>query len=294
MLENIMGDFLNYLIIDKNYSKNTMISYKEELKKYNSFLNKINKKVVDIKKDNINNYLSNLYDLNLDSKSISHSISVLKSFYKYLLINKKISINPMDMVKLPKVKKSLPNSLSVEEINKLLEIEVKDKYSSRNKAMLELMYGAGLRVSELINIKLQDISIINCTLKVFGKGSKERIVPLGEFALYALKTYIDGYRDSFLKGRVSDYVFVTSQGKQMSRQQFFKIIKKLALELGIKTNFSPHTLRHSFATHLLDNGADLRSIQEFLGHSSISTTQIYTYVSSENLRKNYDKSHPHA
>jgi len=292
MNENLINEFLNYLIIDKNYSKNTKESYKESLKKFNIFFK--NKDIKSLKKEDINNYLAHLSDMNLDTKSIAHNISVLKSFYKYLMIQKIIKINPMDSIKLPKVKKSLPNSLSIEEVDKLLDIEIKDKYSSRNKAMLELMYAGGLRVSELISIKLQDINIDNCSLRVYGKGSKERIIPIGDYALNALNIYLNGYRDSYLNGKTSDYLFVTSRGTQMTRQQFFKIIKKLALELGIKTNFSPHTLRHSFATHLLDNGADLRSIQEFLGHSSISTTQIYTYVSSENLRKNYDKSHPHA
>ncbi|MBQ9182000.1 MAG: site-specific tyrosine recombinase XerD [Bacilli bacterium] len=294
MIDDRMNDFLNYLIIDKNYSENTKLSYFEELKKFNTFLNKINKNSINVKKEDINNYFSQLYDESLESKSISHSVSTLKSFYKYLTINKIINSNPLDSIKLPKIKKTIPKSLSMEEVDILLNIEVNDKYSSRNKAMLELMYATGLRVSELVNLKLQDIDLNNCLIRIIGKGNKERIIPVGDYALEATKLYLNLYRDSFLKGKVNDYVFVTSQNKPMTRQQFFKIIKKLALELNIKTDFSPHTLRHSFATHLLDNGADLRSIQEFLGHTSISTTQVYTYVSKEKIREKYNESHPHA
>lgn len=294
MIDDRMNDFLNYLIIDKNYSENTKLSYFEELKKFNTFLNKINKNSINVKKEDINNYFSQLYDESLESKSISHSVSTLKSFYKYLTINKIINSNPLDSIKLPKIKKTIPKSLSMEEVDILLNIEVNDKYSSRNKAMLELMYATGLRVSELVNLKLQDIDLNNCLIRIIGKGNKERIIPVGDYALEATKLYLNLYRDSFLKGKVNDYLFVTSQNKPMTRQQFFKIIKKLALELNIKTDFSPHTLRHSFATHLLDNGADLRSIQEFLGHTSISTTQVYTYVSKEKIREKYNESHPHA
>ena len=158
--------------------------------------------------------------------------------------------------------------------------------------MLELLYSSGLRISELVNLTTRDIDFTNSIVRCFGKGSKERIVPINEYSLYYIKLYYD-MRDTFFKGKVNDYLFLNNHGKKMTRQGFFKIVKTLAYEKGIKTSFSPHTLRHSFATHLLNGGADLRSIQEMLGHSNISTTQIYTHVSNKKLKENYDDFHPH-
>ena len=179
-------------------------------------------------------------------------------------------------------------------MEKLLDIDLTDCYSYRNKAMLELLYSTGLRVSELVNLELSNIDLESCTLKTIGKGNKERIIPISDYALYYVEKYINEYRGSMLKKGVNNYVFINNHGNVMTRQGFFKIIKKLALEKDIKTPISPHTLRHSFATHLLDYGADLRSIQEMLGHSNLSTTQIYTHVSSEHLKDNYNSSHPHS
>ena len=198
----------------------------------------------------------------------------------------------MSTIELPKTKKSLPKVLTIEEVDKLLDITLKDAYSYRNKAMLELMYATGLRVSELVNLKIHDIDFINETVRTMGKGNKERIIPMGEIAIHYLKLYLEIYRSQLLKKDYTDDLLLNNHGKCMTRQGFFKILKKLAKEKDIKTSFSPHTLRHSFATHLLENGADLRSIQELLGHSSISTTGIYTHVSNEELKENY-KYHPH-
>jgi len=200
----------------------------------------------------------------------------------------------MEWIEIPKIKKSLPKTLSFEEINKLLDIKLNDKYSYRNKAMLELMYSSGLRVSELVNVKIHDIDSESCIIRVMGKGSKERIVPLGDYAIKYIDIYLKEYRNKLIKKEYNDYLFLNNHGKKMTRQGFFKIIKNLAKQQKIKVEFSPHTLRHSFATHLLDGGADLRSIQEMLGHSDISTTQIYTHVSKELLKENYNNFHPHA
>ena len=173
-----------------------------------------------------------------------------------------------------------------------MDIELDDKFDYRNKAMIELLYATGLRISELINLKLNNVNFDQDYVKTLGKGSKERIVPIGDYAKYFLKIYIDLYRNDFLRNKESEYIFISNQGKKMTRQTFFLLLKKLAKEKGIKTDFSPHTLRHSFATHLLKYGADLRSIQELLGHSDIATTRIYTHISNKKVRDDYIEYHP--
>ena len=285
-------NFLDYLLIDKKYSNDTIISYQNDLDKfYNCFKNK---DINNISKTDIRNYLKILKDDNLNQKSIAHNISVLRSFYKFLSINEKIVQNPIEFIDLPKIPKTLPNVLTVEEVNKLLNIEVVNSYTSRNKAMLELMYASGLRISELINLHLNDINLDESIVRTLGKGNKERIIPLGDCALNAIKNYILIYRNQLIKKQNSDFLFLSSRGTKMSRQAFFKIIKRIAKEKNITTELSPHTLRHSFATHMLNYGADLRSIQELLGHSDISTTQIYTHISRAKIKEDYINSHPHS
>lgn len=282
-------DFCSYLLLEKKYSKNTIDSYKRDLNKFNLYFTKTPLKKItsaDIKK-----YIKSINNIN--SKSISRNISTLKSFYKFLLQRNEINKNPMIAISQPKNPKKLPKVLSEEEINKLLEFNVKTQYDYRNKAMLELMYSSGLRVSELINLKVTDIDIDMSLVRVFGKGSKERVIPIGDYSLNILKEYIIYHRNTFLKKSPSPYLFLSSRGDKMTRQAFFKTLKKIATIQGIKTEFSPHTLRHSFATHLLKYGADLRSIQELLGHSDISSTQIYTHITNQKLKENYRHSHPH-
>lgn len=288
-------DFMVYLQIDKKYSENTIDAYHHDLMRYYKYVNEIeHKDFGTIKKKEIKNYLKYLNDSGLDQRSVSRNISSIRSFYKFLLIEKYVKNNPSDLLELPKRKKTLPQVLSMEEIDRLLDIPLTDPYSYRNKAMLELMYATGLRVSELINLKLHDIDLSMAYVRTVGKGDKERIIPIGDVALNALKNYMENYRKLLLKGKVTDALFLNNHGLGMTRQGFFKILKKLAKEKDIKTPFSPHTLRHSFATHLLNNGADLRSIQELLGHSDISTTQIYTHISNQRLKENYQNFHPHA
>ena len=288
-------DFITYLRIDKKYSENTIESYYHDLMKYYDYNKNILKKDLGtIKKKEISSYLKYLNKSGLDQRSISRNISCIRSFYKFLLIEKYITNNPSELLELPKRKRTLPKVLSMEEIDKLLNIKLDDAYSYRNKAMLELMYATGLRVSELINLKLHDVDLNMAYVRTIGKGNKERIVPLGDVALKYLSLYINNYRDNLLKNKNCDYIFINNHGSSLTRQGFFKILKKIAKEQDVKTSFSPHTLRHSFATHLLENGADLRSIQELLGHSDISTTQIYTHISNQRLKENYSKYHPHA
>ena len=290
-LYELIEEFLRYLLIDKGYSTNTIESYRRDLTKFLNY-NK-NKNINDISNKDLKEYVKYLNKENLNEKSISRNISSLKSFYKFLVIDKKINTNPSESIYIPKTKKSLPNILTEDEIINLLDINLNDNYSYRNKAMLELLYATGLRVSELVNLKLQNIDLNDNIVRTFGKGSKERVIPLGEYASEYLYKYISEYRGSLIKQYNNEYLFLNNHGNKMTRQGFFKIIKTIAKNKGIDKTLSPHTLRHSFASHMLKYGADLRTIQELLGHSDISTTQIYTHITNEELKENYKEFHPH-
>jgi integrase/recombinase XerD len=291
-MKNNVEDFLSYLLIDKKYSNNTIISYKKDLNQYLEFIN--NKKITNVDELDALEYIKRITKSGLNARSLSRNISTLRSFYKYLMIEKVIDKSPFELIELPKIGKKLPKVLSSKDIDLLLAIEIKDHYSARNKAILEVMYATGVRVTELVNLKVSDLDMSNAVIRTLGKGSKERLIPLGDYAIGALNTYLNSYRNSFIKNSYSEYLFLNSRGDKLTRQAVFKLIKRLAKEKGIKAEFSPHTLRHSFASHLLDYGADLRSIQELLGHADISTTQIYTHISNEKLKENYDNFHPHS
>ena len=289
MNEKYIDEFIDYLRFEKKYSENTISSYKRDLNKINLYLKK---DFIKLTKADIQKYIQDL-SKNKNSNTISRTISSLKSFYKFLEINKYTNTNPLTTIISPKTARKLPKVLSEEEVNKLLDINLNNDFDYRNKAMLELMYSSGLRVSELINLTVNDVDLKNSLVRIFGKGSKERIVPLNDYATEALNNYILYHRPKLFKQKESNYLFLNNHGNQMTRQGFFKTLKKIAKEKGIKSELSPHTLRHSFATHLLKYGADLRSIQELLGHSDISTTQIYTHITNEMLEKNYHEYHPH-
>ena len=292
IIDELVTDFIDYLMIDKKYSKNTLSAYETDLNKFKHFFKEQNIKKIDEQK--MRDYLSHL-NVNLStSKSVSRNLSSLRSFYKYLMIEKVVETTPLENISMPKTKKSLPNVLESDDIEKLLSLKLNDKFSYRNKALLEVMYATGLRVSEIVNIKMNDVDIINAILRTRGKGNKERIVPLGEYALVAISIYISDYRGSFLKGDTSEYLFLNNRGNKLSRQGVFKILKEIAKKTNVKKEFSPHTLRHSFASHLLDAGADLRSIQELLGHEDISSTQVYTHIAKDKIKENYDEFHPHS
>lgn len=281
-------EYKKYLLIDRKYSNNTICSYMNDLKNYNKFTNGDIKKVT---KQQILSFIEEEKN-NKSDKSVAHTLTVLRNFYNYLERENIIKDNPTNKIDLPKLRKSLPNVLTTEEINQILDIELITKKNYRDKAMLELMYATGIRISELINIKVNEIDLINATVLINGKGSKERLIPIDDISIYYVKEYLNTYRNQLLKGKTNDYLFINNRGEKITRQSLFKTIKKIALEKGIKKEFSPHTLRHSFATHMLEHGADLRSIQELLGHSNISTTQIYTHVSNKIKQENY-KNHPH-
>lgn len=289
MNEKYINEFIDYLRYEKKYSENTINSYKRDLIKSKTI---IKKDFTKLDKKDIQTIIQSL-SKEESPNSVSRCISTLKSFYKFLELYKYTNHNPLTTITNPKTQKKLPKVLSEEEIDKLLDINLNTNFDYRNKAMLELMYSSGLRVSELVNLKVNDIDLVNSSVRIFGKGSKERIIPLNDYATIALKNYILYYRTSLFKHGENNYLFLNNHGNKMTRQGFFKILSKIAKEKNIKTELSPHTLRHSFATHLLKHGADLRSIQELLGHSDISTTQIYTHITEERLQKNYEEFHPH-
>ena len=290
--DELIKQFVQSLLIEKNYSTNTLSTYQNNLTFFSLY---IKKDFVNINSDDIKKYIEYMKNNKKSDRSISNFLSSARSFYKYLIIEKIIKNNPLEFVEMPKLKKSLPSVLSIEEVNKLLNIKAYDKYTYRNKAMIELMYATGLRISELVNLKLINIDFDMSLVRTIGKGNKERIIPINDVSNEIVRHYINHYRNEFIRKGNSDYIFLSNKNNtKMTRQNFFMILKKVAKEQNIKTEFSPHTLRHSFATHLLSNGADLRIIQELLGHSDISTTQIYTHVSNEKLKKDYKDYHPHS
>ncbi len=287
-IEKEIYDYMNYLIIERQLSSNTIDAYKRDLY---SFFNYVKKKYNNITKEDIINYIKYL-NSELNPKSVNRHIVTLKNYFNFLEKNSMININPCEDITGLKTKKSIPRVLSEEDIDKLLDINPKNAFEYRNKAMLELMYSSGLRVSELLNLNVNDIDFDLNIVRIFGKGSKERIMPINEIATSFLYDYINIYRKTLLKNKINDILFLNSRGEKLSRQGFFKILKEIAREKGIKKELSPHTLRHSFATHLLNHGADLRSIQTMLGHENIETTQIYTHVSNNMVKEEYENAHP--
>ena len=288
-------NFINYCEYEKGLSANTLKSYNYEINLYQTYLeDKLS--IIDIEKvskEDIESYLKYCYSKNEDSKTISHKITTIYNFHNYLLREKVIKDNQAEFIDRPKLAKHLPYTLTVKEIDKLLDIALVTVFDYRDKAMLELMYGTGLRVSELVSLTVYDVDFYNAFLRIKGKGSKERIVPINNASLKYLKLYLDR-RSLLLKKKTSDELFLNARGEGISRQGFFKNLKKILAKKGMPVNISPHSLRHSFATHLIENGADLRSVQTMLGHSDITTTKIYTHISNEKVTKDYLINHPRA
>lgn len=285
MNERLINDFKNYLELERNYSNNTSLSYVKDVTLFSDF---IKKDLLLVDKKDIEKYIRSL---NKSSKTISHMISSLKSFYNYYMRMGNIKSNPTDEIDRPKIEKKIPEFLTLEEVSSLLNFKVNNEFEARNKAILELLYSSGLRISELTSLELSNIDLDECLVRVMGKGSKERIVPLGDYAIDSLKEYIYFYRPILNKNN-SSYVFLNNRGGILSRQFIFKVIKEECIKKGIRKNVSPHTLRHTFATHLLKNGADLRIIQELLGHENLSTTQIYTHLTNDKLKHDYEDYFP--
>lgn len=290
-IDTAVNDFINYCIFEKGLSDKTRESYQNDLDVYMKFLvNKEYLNVSDISDEDIREFLK-IRSEKEKTTTIAHNLTVIKNFHEYLVKEGLVKKDASEFIERPKLRKSLPKTLSMEDVDKLLDIELKTVFDYRNKAMLELMYGTGLRVSELVNLTVNDLDFNNCLIRVMGKGSKEREIPLGEYSIYYLELYLEK-RESMLKNRSCDKLFLNNHGLGMTRQGFFKNLKELLRSKGLNEDVSPHTLRHSFATHLLNRGADLRSIQEMLGHSDISTTKIYTHVSDEKVMNDYNMYHP--
>ena len=291
-IEDAIVDFIQYCLFEKGLTDQTVSSYQNDLDVYLSFLQDKN---VFLVKDITSDYIKEFLKIRGNSEStstVAHNLTVIKNFHKYLIKENIVKEDESLFISRPKLQKRLPRALTVEEVDLLLDITLNTPFDYRNKAMLELMYGAGLRVSELVSLTLNQIDLENGLIRIMGKGRKEREIPIGEYGVYYLKLYLE-HRGMLIKNhRQEDALFLNNHGKQITRQGFFKILKQLLLDKGLNPDVSPHTLRHSFATHLLSHGADLRSIQEMLGHSDISTTKIYTHVSDEKVEADYKKYHP--
>ncbi len=296
-MEKLISQFINYLLIEKGLTKNTLYNYKIDLNQFYNYLNKNNyHNIKNISSDILIRFIGYLKTKNISSRSLARKIATLKNFYKYLIIDKIIDTNPATVLEPPKIGIHLPEYLTIDEIEKFLNnFNTNNPLGLRDNTIFELMYSSGVRVSELSNLKLQQVYFNEHIIKIMGKGNKERILPVGNKAMNLLEKYLSQSRPYLEKNRnKSEYIFLNSQGTKLSRISIWKMIKHYAIKTNIHKNISPHTLRHSFATHLLNNGADLRSVQELLGHSDISTTQIYTHLNYQKLKTHHSQFHPRA
>ena len=283
-----LRSFLNYLLVDKGLSKNTVKAYEADISSFFQWLDNEDLKYKNLQEDHINQYISFLFQRKMRSSSVNRKISSIKSFYIFLVKRNFLKNSPLNDLVTPKQEKYLPESMSEAEVDKLLNSpDVKNKIENRDKAMIEMLYATGMRISELVNLKITDVDMKRCVVKVFGKGSKERLVPFGETALDSLRSYLNEREQSSSKE-----IFLSNRGKKMTRVAFWQRVKVYLIRENLKNSISPHTLRHAFATHLLNRGADLRSVQLLLGHSDLSTTQIYTHIAKQRLSDVLKKHHP--
>ncbi|KIY21596.1 MULTISPECIES: site-specific tyrosine recombinase XerD [Mesobacillus] len=297
-MEDRLDDFIHFLVVEKGLAKNTIIAYKRDLNSYIHYLNNVEQlgDLNGVQRPQIVHFLKFLKDSGKSSKTLARHIASIRAFHHFLLREKAVDHDPTVHIESPQHERSLPNVLSMEEVETLLESpKLTGPFGYRDKAMLEMMYATGMRVSELIGLQLSDVHLTMGFVRCMGKGSKERIIPIGKTASDAIEEYLEKGRPK-LKAKTykEDALFLNHHGKGLTRQGFWKILKRLTAEAGIEKELTPHTLRHSFATHLLENGADLRAVQEMLGHADISTTQIYTHVTKMRLKDVYTKFHPRA
>ena len=292
-MEKEINKFIEYLKYQRNYSDFTCNNYKKDLNEYNSFIlsNKINYKNMDY--NEAKEYVIYLNKKNDAKSTISRKLSSLRTFYKYLVLNNKVESNPFLLVSSPKKEKRIPKFINYNNMEEILNVpNIKTKEGQRERVILEVLYASGVRVSELVNIKLKDIDFSNKNILIFGKGSKERLVSFGDYALEYINLYLKEGRNLLLDGIKSDYLIVGKKSEKLTTRRVEQIIDDIIKRTSIKLNITPHMFRHTFATHLLDNGCDLLVVQELLGHSSLSSTEIYTHVSNEHLREVYLKCHP--
>mgnify|MGYP001283791096 CR=1 FL=1 len=295
-MKDAVGDFFHYLTIEKALSENTIMSYKRDLNQYISFLTDMYsiQNVEKIERHHVRSFLQKLNEDGKSSASIARMLSTIRAFHHFIMREYHVKHDATLHIESPKQERKLPKVLSNKEVEELLNLRGDDSLTIRNKAMLETLYATGLRISELLSLKMNDLHLLMGFVRIIGKGDKERIVPLGRHAQKAIEDYVERARPELQKLDQTEALFVNHRGKPMTRQGFWKVLRKIALEKNIKKELTPHTLRHSFATHLLENGADLRAVQEMLGHADISTTQIYTHVSKTRMKEIYENYHPRA
>ncbi|KGH87643.1 recombinase XerD [Oenococcus oeni S12] len=293
--ENVLLDYTRYLRTERGLLENSIKSYKQDLSEFGAYIQKENILLVKVDRFTILDWLDYLQNSGKSNNSIVHMVSSLRKFFAYLSDDQQIQIDPMLKVTTPKKNSHLPQVLTATEIEAVLAVpDISTTLGLRNRALLETMYATGFRVSEICNLKLADLHDELGLITTIGKGQKQRIVPIGEMSLLYISKYFKESRPILLKDKESPYLFLNDHGHRISRQGIFKLVKEIAIKAGIDKDISPHTLRHSFATNLLENGADLRIVQELLGHSDISTTQIYTHVSQKHIREQYNRFHPRA
>lgn len=293
-MKEFIEAFLNYLSVERGLAKNTLVSYKRDLESYTDFLSS---KGIDTlaktKREDITDFMLRQKDRGLSPNSISRSLAAIKVFYRFLVRERILALDPTSLIDSPKLWKKIPETLSLNEVDALLvQPNTRDRQGLRDRAILEALYATGMRVSEAVNLKADNVNLEIGFLRCIGKGNKERVVPLGKKAVASIDRYLQSSRPSFLKDKKSELLFLNRFGNSISRQSLWKMIKKYAREAGIKKPMRPHILRHSFATHLLERGADLRSVQEMLGHANISTTQIYTHINKDRLKSIHRMFHP--
>jgi integrase/recombinase XerD len=299
VMQEQIGKFLDFLAVEQGYSDNTIAAYRNDLSQLDGFLTEMDPPMTswtEVKKDNIINYILHLKGREYTSSTVARKVAAIKSFFHFLLAEGTIEEDPTATLDSPKVKKRLPKALSHDLVSRLLAEA--GKYSTpkgyRDKALLELLYASGMRVSELVLLNIDDVNLASANVRCFGKGAKERIIPIYDRAVRALAEYLQKGRPRLLKTPNEKALFLNHRGNRLTRQGLWLIIKHYADEIGMGSEITPHTLRHSFATHMLSGGAGLREVQKLLGHANISTTQVYTHVNSERLREVYDESHPRA
>lgn len=295
-MENFISQFIDYLSVERGFSQNTLLAYRRDLEQYLRFLKANGINSWEKAEDNVlSKFRLSLKNKGASTSTVSRKIYAIKTFYRFLLQEGKINYDPTLDLSAPKTIKKLPSVLTVGDIEKLLQESEGEKIKNlRDKAILEVLYATGIRVSELISLTIDDINLKVGYLKVFGKGGKERIIPLGKKAIDSLKVYLEYSRPLLLKEKKNIFLFLNNKGNKFTRQGIFYLLKFYSKKASLSKKIAPHTLRHSFATHLLERGADLRSVQEMLGHSNISTTQIYTHITRERLKEIYKKAHPRA
>lgn len=294
MIKELLDEFLNYLSVERGLSKNTVSSYRQDLFRFINYLESKGIKDIDkAKRQDVSDHLLHLKDNGLSSNSISRALAAIKIFYRFLVRERLAKDDVAGILESPRLIRPLPNVLTAGEVDKLLSAtDIRDWMGIRDKAALELIYATGMRVSEIVELSTEGLNLDVGFIKCKGKGGKERIVPIGKEAKNSISKYIEKVRPRLLKQREDSHLFLTRLGKKVSRQSFWKMIKRYAKIARIKKGITPHTLRHSFATHLLERGADLRVVQEMLGHADISTTQIYTHINKERLKSIHKQFHP--